>query len=176
MRRPSPFRRICFGPCILAGVGIVVAAAAVGRAADRSRKQPVEPRHVVEAVNALAGADIAIVAAGNTSCGLAGLPGSRAEILPLIPVEHRRLIEECARGRLRLRRRQADFDLPGMIDAAADLPECVATLRAFFAGRAVDVATGIGLSDGPYPIRFDWAVVLDQRSGTLFSFVLNCRD
>jgi hypothetical protein len=38
------------------------------------------------------------------------------------------------------------------------------------------VATGAGLTEEPYPLGFDWAVVLDPGSHTLFSFVLNCRD
>lgn len=75
-----------------------------------------------------------------------------------------------------MQRQVNDFDLVGMIDGSTVHREDVATIRKFFTGRAVDVATGVGLSDGPYPIDFDWAVVLDTRSGTLFSFVLNCRD
>ena len=165
------------GCCILAWCGLAIMTASSGRAGDRATtRSPAGARDVVEAMAALAACDAAIDVAGSTACGLERLPATRAEILPLLPGEHRRLLEECARGRLRLKRRQVDFDLIRLIDEAADRPECVATVRAFFAARPVDVAIGVGLSDGPYPIAFDWAVVLDPRSGTLFSFVLNCRD
>lgn len=174
-RRPRSELGFAFSLCILACGGLVLAGAGDGRAGDRGR-QPFDAGRVVEAVNALAPSDVAIPIAVSTACGLDRLPGSRAAILPLVPAEHRRLIAECVRGRLRLRRRQLDLDLPGMIDEAANRPDCVATLRGFFGGRPVDVAIGMGLSDDPYPISFDWAVVLDPRSGTLFSFVLNCSD
>lgn len=133
-------------------------------------------RAVVDAVNALVESDIPIAAAESTACVLGRLPGSRADLLPLVPGRHRQLLAECARGRTRVRRHVDDFDLVGMIEGAAERRVATAVIRRFFAGRAVDVATGTGLSDGPYPIDFDWAVVLDPRSGTLFSFVLNCRD
>lgn len=164
------------GSCILAGCGLATVTASIGRAGERGRTPPLEARDVVEAMTALVASDAPIDVAGSTACGLERLPASRAAILPLVPGEHRRLIEECARGRLRFKRRHVDLDLIGLIDEVADRPECAATVRAFFAGRPVDVAIGAGLSDGPYPIAFDWAVVLDPRSGTLFSFVLNCHD
>lgn len=131
---------------------------------------------VVEAVNALADADIGVVAAARTGCALDRLPASRAALLPLVPGDHRRLLEECARGRMRIARRARDFDLLRLIDDPADRPAAAAAVRAYFSQRAVDVAEGTGLSDGPYPISFDWVVVLDPQSRTLVSFVLNCRD
>lgn len=175
-RRIGSPRGFSFIVAALAIGGLVGFTSSAGRAGDRGRKPTVGAGDVVEAVNALTPSDVAIDPAASTACALDRLPGSRAAILPLVPAGHRQLIDECARGRLRLKRRQADLDLTGLIDEAADRPECVATVRAFFAGRPVDVAIGSGLSDGPYPIAFDWAVVLDPGSGTLFSFVLNCRD
>ncbi|MFM9059049.1 MAG: hypothetical protein ACKOSQ_07995 [Planctomycetaceae bacterium] len=142
----------------------------------RDREPRTTVRAVVEAVNALVESDIPIAAAESTACALGRLPGSRAELIPLVPGRHRQLLEECARGRTRVHRHVADFDLVGMIEGGTRRRSATATISRFFAGRAVDVATGTGLSDGPYPIDFDWAVVLDPRSGTLFSFVLNCRD
>jgi len=177
MWRRHGFARGCVAVCcILAGCGLAIVTTSIGRAGERGGKRPPGVRDVVEAVTALASSDAPIDVAGSVACGLDRLPASRAAILPLVPGEHRRLLEECARGRLRFRRRQVDLDLIGLIDEVADRPECAATVGAFFAGRPVDVAIGAGLSDGPYPIAFDWAVVLDPRSGTLFSFVLNCRD
>jgi len=131
---------------------------------------------VVEAVNSLVQADIGVLAAARTGCTLDRLPASRAALLPLVPGDHRRLLEECARGRMRIARRARDFDLLRLIDDPADRPAAAAAVRAYFSQRAVDVAEGTGLSDGPYPIGFDWVVVLDPRSQTIISFVLNCRD
>jgi len=131
---------------------------------------------LVDAVNALAQADIGIAAAAHTACVLDRLPATRAALLPQLPADHRRLIGECARGRMRISRRMRDFDLLGLIDDPAEHPAAAAAVRAFFATRTVDVIRGSGLSDGPYPIRFDWVLVLDPGSRTLMSFVLNCRD
>ena len=97
-------------------------------------------------------------------------------MLSLVPGEHQRLLADCARGRIRIVRGVENFDLVGMIDDPAERPAAVAAVRSFFAERPVDVATGVGVSDGPYPIRFDWVVVLDARSRTMVSVVINCRD
>lgn len=155
---------------------LLVAAVQPSRAATGRRPSPGADLDVVAAVNALVQADIGIAAAVRTNCALDRLPGSRAALLPLVPSDHRRLIEECARGRTRIRRAARDFDLLGLIDDPAARPAATAAVRAFFSTRVVDVATGTGLSAGPYPIRFDWVVVLDPRSRTLVSFVINCRD
>ena len=101
---------------------------------------------------------------------------SLAKLLPLLPSDHRDLIEECARGRMKIERTVSAFDLVTAIDDPADRPAAVGTLRAFFDGRAVDAAMGVGLSGEPYPISFDWVVILDPQSQTLYSFVLNCHD
>jgi hypothetical protein len=140
------------------------------------RRESVAPRAVTKAVNALAPTDIAIAAATSTPCSLAKLPGSMSKLLPLLPSDHRPLFEECARGRMKIKRTVSAFDLVTAIDDPADRPAAVATLRAFFDGRAVDAAMGVGLSGDPYPISFDWVVILDPQSQTLFSFVLNCHD
>jgi hypothetical protein len=140
------------------------------------RRESVAPRAVTKAVNALAPTDIAIAAATSTPCTLAKLPGSMSKLLPLLPSDHRPLFEECARGRMKIKRTVSAFDLVTAIDDPADRPAAVATLRAFFDGRAVDAAMGVGLSGDPYPISFDWVVILDPQSQTLFSFVLNCHD
>jgi len=140
------------------------------------RDSSVAPRLLTKAVADLVPTDIPLAAALSTPCTLEKLPGSLAKLLPLIPSDHRILIEECARGRFRLKRGVSAFDLVATIEDPVDRPPAVATVRAFFDERAVDVAVGRGLSDDPYPISFDWAVVLDPRSQTLFSFVLNCQD
>lgn len=162
---------VCAGCMVLTVAPVRAERVAAGR-----RPSPVSELDVVDAVNALAQADIGIAAAARTGCGLDRLPGSRAALLPLVPGDHRRLIEECARGRTRISRATRDFDLLGLIDDPAERPAAAAAVRAFFSQRAVDVATGTGCSDGPYPISFDWVVVLDPHSRTLVSFVLNCRD
>ena len=134
------------------------------------------PRALVEAVNEIVAADIPIAAAQCVTCSLERLPGSRAALLPLVPNDHRRLIQECARGRTRFLRHLAGFNLLALIDEPEEAPTAALKIRGFFDERAVEVAVGRAHSDGPYPISFDWAVVLDPRSRTLFSFVFNCRD
>lgn len=131
---------------------------------------------VVAAVNALAPADIPIDAAHVTASTLDRLPATLAELLPVVPAAHRQLLEECARDPVTVRHGVRDFDLRGMIDGEAGRSTDTESVDRFFVRRTVDVATGTGLSDGPYPISFDWALVLDPRSNTLFSFILNCRD
>ena len=142
-------------------------------------------RAVVEAMNALVPSDIGIMPAAAVPCDVERLPGTFAQLVTLVPPEHRQLLEECAGGRMRVRRRLATFEPLALLDEPPGEPlpdganaagDRVATIRAFFSGRPVDVARGSGLSDGPYEVSFDWAVVLDPRSQTLFSFVVNCRD
>jgi hypothetical protein len=139
-------------------------------------KPPPDGSAVVQAMNALAPADIAIDPALRTSCPLERLPAAKAALLALVPGSHRGLLEEGVRGRIRVQRGVRDLDLPGLVDDPAGTPEDAAAVQEFFAGRPVDVATGAGLTEEPYPLSFDWAVVLDPGSHTLFSFVLNCRD
>ena len=168
VRRAVPVVMLCW-----------VLAIAPGRAARDAvpGPEPAAAAHaVVVAVNALAPTDIAIDAARCVACPLDRLPTSRADLLRLLPPDHRRLIGECARGRTRVKHRAQGFDLRGLIDCDTGASTAAGTVDRFFAGRTVDVATGTGLSDEPYPLAFDWAVVLDPRTGTLFSFVLNCRD
>lgn len=160
--------------CCFTLIAASVAQPTSGVAGERG--ESVTPRAVVKAVNALVPTDIPIAAASSTPCVLAKLPGSLAKLLPLLPSDHRDLIEECARGRMKIRRTVSAFDLVTAIDDPADRPAAVASLRGFFDGRAVDAAMGAGLSGEPYPISFDWVVVLDPQSQTLFSFVLNCHD
>lgn len=140
------------------------------------RGEPVTPAALTKAVNQLVPSDIPIAAAASMPCGLEQLPRSLAKLLPLLPSVHRDLIGECAQGRIRIDRAVSTFDLLAAIEDPANRPAAVARVRSFFDGRPVDVAAGAGLSDEPYPISFDWAVVLDPQSKTLFSFVLNCRD
>ena len=155
---------------VLAGPGLTVAGT------PESRRARAEAEQLVESVNALVPTDIPLIAAVSTPCTAGRLPTSRSALLPLLPGEHRELIEECARGRIRVRRAVTGFDLVGMIESALDEPAAEATVRHYLGGRAVDVATGRGWSDDPYPIGFDWVVVLETRSRTLFSFVVNCTD
>jgi len=174
MPRPFPL------PCARAGWLVTsvlwCAAAPAGADEPRARDLPGSPRALVAAVNAIADADIPLDAAQCAECPLDRLPGSRAALLPLLPTDHRKLLEECARGRMRVQRDLSGFDLVALIEHPARRPAAEATIRAFFDNRGVDVACGTACSAEPYPISFDWAVVLDRRSHTLFSFVLNCRD
>lgn len=130
---------------------------------------------LVEAVNACVEPDIPLPSADRAACDLDRLPASLGKIVPHVPEAHRRLVAKSVRGRLRVQSGVRGFDLVGRIDDAVD-PGRAAVVRDYLAGRAVDVATGSGVSDGPYPFSFDWVVVLDRRSRTLYSFVLNCHD
>lgn len=131
---------------------------------------------LVAAVNAVVHADIPVPTAAGIDCLASRLPGSRNELIGLLPEAHRRLIDECARGRAAVKRRLEGFDLLSLIEESPDETSDTAAIREFFDTRAVDVAVGRALSDGPYPITFDWAVVLDSESHTLYSFILNCSD
>ena len=144
--------------------------------AGSRRRAPTTARAVVRAMNKLVPSDIGISPAVSSACDADRLPAKFADLLPLVPQEHRRLLEECAGGRMRVQRGLATFEPLALLDEAIDAGDRAAPIRAFFSGRPVDVASGTGLSEGPYPISFDWAVVLDRRSQTLFSFVFNCRD
>lgn len=159
------------------GGGVVMGAVMVAAAdVSRHRGPSDEARAVVDAVNALVEGDAPIAAAECTPCALDRLPTSRAALVALLVGPHRGLIEEAARGSVRVRRRVEHFNPLELIDEPVDGPEAAAVVHGFFSGRPVDVVVGTGLTAGPYPLAFDWAVVLDPRSGTLFSFVLNCRD
>jgi len=140
------------------------------------RGAPVTPAALTKAVNQLVPADIPIAAAASMPCATEQLPRSLAKLLPLLPSVHRDLIGECAQGRTRIDRAVATFDLLAALEDPANRPAAVAQVRSFFDGRPVDVAAGTGLSDEPYPISFDWVVVLDPQSKTLFSFIVNCHD
>ncbi len=164
------------GICVLACVGVMIHSVQADPDHSPRPKPPADARAVVRAMNVLAPADIAIDPALNTACPLERLPASKASLLALVPGSHRGLLEEGVRGRIRVRRGVRDLDLPGMVDDPAGNPEDAAAVQEFFAGRPVDVAAGAGLTEGPYPLGFDWAVVLDPGTHTLFSFVLNCRD
>lgn len=133
-------------------------------------------RAIVAAVNAVVAADVGIPPAGFASCPLDGLPAARAKLLPLLPPEHRRLIAECARGRTRMQRDLRGLDLLALLDDPVEASSEAAAIRAFFDERTVDVALGSAVSEGPYPISFDWAVVLDADTHTLYSFIVNCTD
>lgn len=171
-------RRSFFATVI--SVATCVAFAMSSRRESEAGPRPTQPSAaalaMVEAMNAIVPSDIQIVVAASSPCELEKLPMSIADLLPLLPPEHRPLIEECARGGMHVQRRLVAFDPLDLLDEPSGGDERSATIRDFFSGRPVDVATGTGSSEGPYPISFDWAVVLDPRSQTLFSFVLNCRD
>lgn len=128
------------------------------------------------AVNSVVASDIGIPSADLALCSLESLPSSRAKILPLLPPEHRGLIAECARGRTQLRRSVRRFDLLALLDDPVEATAEAAPIQAFFEGRTVDVAEGSGVSGEPYPITFEWVVVLDADANTVFSFIVNCRD
>ena len=131
---------------------------------------------LVAAVNSVVAIDIGIPSADVAPCSLDAIPSSRAKILPLLPPEHRRLIAECARGRTRLRRDVRGFDLLALVEDPAKDTVDAAAIQACFDERTVDVAEGSGVSGEPYPITFDWVVVLDAEAHTVFSFIVNCQD
>lgn len=131
---------------------------------------------LVAAVNAVVPADIPVPTAARIDCAVDRLPGSRGDLVALLPESHRRLIGECTRGRIALKRRLTGFDLLSLVEEAPDQTADTTTIREFFDARAVDVAVGRACSEGPYPIAFDWAVILDRDSHTLYSFILNCSD
>lgn len=162
---------------VLSSVVLLLISAGISPAADDVRRPPcAASRRLIEAVSDVAAADIPIAAAQATACRLPRLPASLPKILPLLPGDHRSLIEECARGRMRVKRGETGFDLIAIVEDPSEQPAAEAAIRSFFDERAVDVAVGRGLSDEPYPISFDWVVVLDPTTGTLYSFILNCRD
>lgn len=158
-------------------VGMLVALTG-GMAGARPRDPDASstPRAVIDAVNAVVWVDVPVAAAASARCPLERLPAALGDLLPHVPAEHRSLVGECVRGRLRVRRGLRGFDLGNVIDEGSVEPAESAALAGLFGDRAVDVAIGTALSDEPYPIAFDWAVVLDAESHTLYSFVLNSRD
>jgi|688.fasta_scaffold134503_4 hypothetical protein len=133
-------------------------------------------RAIVAAVNSVVATDIGIPSADVAPCSLDALPSSRAKILPLLPPEHRRLIAECARGRTRLRKDVRGFNLLALLEDPVEATAEAAAIQAFFDERTVDVAIGSGVSGEPYPITFDWVVVLDAEARAVFSFIVNCQD
>lgn len=156
----------------VAGIPPLVSAAA----SPRGSAAAWTARAVVETVNAVVESDITIPAADSVACRLERLPARLPDLLPHLPEQHRLLIEECTMGRIRTRRGLKRFGLDDLIEEGTIDSAGRAAIAGVFAERTVDVAIGMGLSDGPYPLSFDWAVVLDPESHTLFSFVLNCRD
>jgi hypothetical protein len=166
---------------ISGGPGWIPSARAGESACPYLRMHACEDRHpaeagLVAAVNAVIHADILVPTAARVDCAEHRLPGSRDELVALLPEQHRRLIGECARGRTAVKRGLNGFDLLALVEDQPDQTADTATIREFFDSRAVDVAVGKACSDGPYSIAFDWAVVLDRDSHTLYSFVLNCND
>jgi hypothetical protein len=158
--------------CIVIGaVGLPLSPTAAG-----DPGASITPRSLTFAVNQVAAIDIPLTAAESVPCTLERLPGSRAKLLPLLPPDHRELIAECARGRTRVRHAVHGLDLLALIEDADAESSAAATIRAFLDERTVDVAMGSAVSAGPYPIAFDWAIVLDAQSHTVFSFIINCRD
>jgi len=131
---------------------------------------------LVAAVNSVVATDIGIPSAHVAPCPLDALPSSRAKILPLLPPEHRMLIAECARGRTKLRKTVRGFDLLALLDDPREATAEAAEIQTFFDERTIDVAMGSGASGEPYPITFDWVVVLDAEADTVFSFIMNCQD
>ena len=131
---------------------------------------------LVSAVNAVVEPDIPIATAMSVGCDEPKLPAARAALLALLPEEHARLISDCARGRTIVRRGVQGFDLLSLLEEDPEPSAEASAARTFFHDRSVDVAIGRAVSAGPYPISFDWVVVLDAGSGTLYSFVLNCGD
>lgn len=167
-RRLRPVPLVC-------GVLVAVAGGMAG-ARPRGPDPSSADRAIVDAVNAAVWVDVPIAAAASGRCPLERLPAALGALLPHVPAEHRAIVGECVRERLRVRRGLGGFDLGDVIDEESVEPDGRATLTGLFVDRTVDVAIGTALSDEPYPISFDWAVVLDPESHTLFSFVLNCRD
>lgn len=131
---------------------------------------------IVAAVTAVIVADIMVPTAARIDCTETRLPGSRDDLIALLPKEHRSLIGDCARGRTAVKRGLTGFNLLALVEESPDETADTTSIREFFDARAVDVAVGRACSAGPYPIAFDWVVVLDHDSHTLYSFILNCTD
>jgi hypothetical protein len=168
-----PIRVAAILPAVVAGILTVVTVAAESPSRGGSAWTA---RAVVETVNAVVESDITIPAADSVACRLERLPARLPDLLPHLPEQHRLLIEECTLGRIRTRRGLERFGLDDLVEEGTVDSAGRAAIAGAFADRSVDVTTGMGLSEGPYPLSFDWAVVLDRESHTLFSFVLNCRD
>ena len=163
-------------PLSVASAILVALIGGVAGAGPRGPNAHSAAQSIVDAVNAVVWTDVPIAAAASVRCPLERLPAALGDLLPHVPVEHRALVGECVRGRLRVRRGLRGFDLGDVIDAGSVEPAESSTLADLFTDRLVDVAIGTALSDEPYPISFDWAVVLDTDSHMLFSFVLNSSD
>lgn len=131
---------------------------------------------LVAAVNAVVPTDIQIPTAARVACAERRLPGSRDALVSLLAEQHGQLIAECGRGRAVVTRGVHGFDLLTLLEEPPDETDDSATIRGCFDAGAVDIAVGKGLSDGPYPIGFDWVLVLDHESHVLYSFILNCSD
>lgn len=135
---------------------------------------------LVAAVNAVVPTDIQIPTAARVACAERRLPGSRNALVSLLAEQHGQLIAECGRGRAVVKRGVHGFDLLTLLltllEEPPDETDDSATIRGCFDAGAVDVAVGKGLSDGAYPIGFDWVLVLDHESHVLYSFILNCSD
>lgn len=172
------FTPLLFTPLIVAQLltSEIPAAVPESPAGDRCEHRHAAVQELVRTVNTVITTDVGLPPADFTSCPLERLPASRANLLPLLPPAHRRLIAECARGRTRVRRAVPGFDLMALLDEPVEATAEVTAIHRFFDERTVDVALGSAVSDGPYPISFDWAVVLDREARTLFSFIVNCRD
>lgn len=170
MSKPSRMAAILL--VLMAGIPSLVSLAASPRGGTAAWTA----RAVVETVNTVVESDITIPAAASVACRLERLPTGLPDLLPHLPEQHRLLIEECTVGRMRTRRGLTRFGLDDLVEEATVDSAGRDSIAGLFVKRPVDVATGMGLSDGPYPLSFDWAVVLDPESHTLFSFVLNCRD
>ena len=165
---------VCASTCIGAGMPPPSARAAEGHC-PYLRMHAAESG-LVAAVNAVVESDIPIAAAMCTACTEPRLPAARAALLSLVPDEHAEMIAVCAKGKTVIKRNVKGFDLLGLLDEEPEPSAEASAVRHFFDERSVDIAYGRALSPGPYPIRFDWAIVLDAGSDTLYSFILNCGD
>jgi len=177
MSRPALPAATCLvyaSTCIGAGMPALSALAAEGHC-PYLRMHAAESG-LVAAVNAVVESDVPITVAMSAGCTEPKLPASRAALLALVPDEHAEMIAVCARGKTVIKRGVRGFDLLGLLDEDPEPSAESTAVRHFFEDRPVDIAFGRALSSGPYPISFDWAIVLDAGSRTLYSFILNCGD
>lgn len=165
---------VCASTCIGAGIPAASVHAAEGHC-PYLRMHAAESG-LVTAVNAVVQSDIPIAAAMSAGCTEPKLPAARAALLALVPDEHAELIAVCAKGKTIIKRNVKGFDLLGLLDEDPEPSAEASAVRQFFDERSVDIAYGRALSSGPYPISFDWAIVLDAQADTLYSFILNCGD
>lgn len=131
-------------------------------------------------LNQIALIDVGFKVAYSKQCKLSKLPESIDQILPLIKKEHADIISDLIQGEPIIQHDITDYSPIERItyfDEKALTIEQVDNLSAFFKGRPVSIAKGMGQTvDEPYGFSFDWFIVLDSENQTIYSFIFNLQD